>query len=352
MTTRKDIADRLGVSVSVVSRALNNSGYVQPDKKDAILNLARELGYTREPAALRDGGQSSRRLLLYTENTRNPFYIEFFIGMDDAAQKLGYTVMRCRLPGPGEGSVADAAGLVFSSEAVADAYLNGVGRNDFTPAVCAAFGDVRQLPRHVTIIECDLWRGTEVLIDYLRQRGHRRIAAISPFPLSNTDARLQCWRSCMLPEFGARMDEYFLSITDDTRAANGSLLAGGSGIAHLSAEDYFENGVLGARHFVESACDATAAICFNEEMALGFIKALSALGRRVPEDISVIGYDGTYLRRYFDKPLTVLDMQPYRQGQRCVEALADLIRGRKVRNQRVVPTTILEGATVRDLNRK
>ena len=351
MTTRKEIAERLGVSVSVVSRALNNSGYVQAEKRERILALARELGYSREPAALREGERSTRRILLYTENTRNPFYVEFFIGMDDAAQKLGYAAMRCRLPAPGEAAASDADGLVFSSEAIAYGYLNGIGRNDFTPAVCAAFGDVRQLPRHVTIVECDLWHGTELLIDYLRQRGHRTIAMISPFPRSNSDARLRSWAACMHPVLGTRTDDYFLSITDDTRAANGSLLAGGSGIAHLSAEDFFENGVLGARYFVESGCDATAALCFNEEMALGFIKAMAALGRRVPEDISVAAFDGTYLRRYFDVPLTVLDMQPYRQGQRCVETLVDLIRGKRVRNQRVVPATILEGATVRDLNR-
>ena len=102
---------------------------------------------------------------------------------------------------------------------------------------------------------------------------------------------------------------------------------------------------------MESRCDATAVICFNEEMALGFLRALRQLGLRVPEDISVAAYDGTYLRRYFDLPLTVLDLHPYQQGWRCAEAVIDLIRGRKARSQRIPLTDILEGATVRDLNR-
>ena len=60
MTTRKDIADRVGVSVSVVSRALNGSGYVQAEKKEEILRVARELNYSREPKALRDAPRETK----------------------------------------------------------------------------------------------------------------------------------------------------------------------------------------------------------------------------------------------------------------------------------------------------
>ena len=346
MITRKDIADRLGISVSVVSRALNNSGYVQAEKRRQILELAQELGYGREPAALRKFDRNTRKILLYTINTRNPFYVEFGLGINDAAKQLGYTVHSSVPPRSAEEERYEADGIVFASES-----LSIVGQRNFIPLVSASFGGHRQLPRHVTTIESDLWQGAEKVLEYLWDRGHEKIAMVSPFTMDNPDARLRSWVANMRPILAEKLEKYFIVVSDTARSqSQGSLIAGGRGVAALTAEDFFENGVLAARRFVESGCDATAVVCFNEEMGVGFCKAYRQMGRQIPEDLSVIAYDGTYLRRYFDDPLTVLDLQPYMQGYRCAEIVIDLIRGKKVRNQKVVPSVILEGATVRTLN--
>lgn len=351
MVTRKDIADRVGVSVSVVSRALNNSGYVDPAKKERILEVAQELGYNREPAALKSLQRRTHLITLYAINTRNPFYVEFNLGVRDALDQLGYSMMICHLPCRTYPPQDTSDGLIFSNEAIAHQYLIEEGRNDFRPAVSASFGGYLQLPRHITMVEFDLWKGAETAIGYLRKHGHRKIAMVSPHPRTDPDARIHYWAAEMYKVFGSRIDEYFLAVSDQDRAAvpRGSLIAGGEGLTALTAEDFFENGYLAARRFLDSGCDATAVICFNEEMAVGFIKGLRALGVRVPEDLSVIAYDGTYLRLYMDSMLTVLSLQPYRMGQRCARAVVRLINGEKVRNQKLSLTEILEGDTVADI---
>ncbi len=353
MVTRKDIAERLGISVSVVSRALNNSGYVDHEKREKILRTAQEMGYSREPSALKNAKRSSRLITLYTANTRNPFYVEFNLGVRDALEPLGYSMIICPLPCANLPEQSMSDGIIFTNEAIAYQYLMEGGRNDFRPAVCASFAGYLQLPRHITMVEFDLWKGAGKAISYLRKHGHRKIAMVSPVPRDNPDARIHFWSTEMYEVFGTRTDRYYIEVSDRDRAeiTGGSLIDGGQGLAVLTAEDFFENGYLAAKRFVDSGCDATAVVCFNEEMGVGFCKGMRRLNVRIPEDLSVIAYDGTYLRQYMDCTLTVLSLQPYRMGRKCAEAVVRLINGEKVRNQKLSLSEILEGGTVANLRK-
>ena len=76
MVTRKDIAEQAGVSVSVVSRALNNSGYVESEKKARILQIAEELGYSPNPVAMSLASRRTKQILFYCKDLRNAFNIE------------------------------------------------------------------------------------------------------------------------------------------------------------------------------------------------------------------------------------------------------------------------------------
>ena len=80
--------------------------------------------------------------------------------------------------------------------------------------------------------------------------------------------------------------------------------------APLIEETYFEKGELAAELFKERQSKATAAVCFNDEMALGFCKRMRKLGYRIPQDVSVVGIDGAYARKYTDQKLTSLAVNP------------------------------------------
>lgn len=90
MVTRKDIAERAQVSVSVVSRALNNSGYVDAKKREQILKIADELGYHPSPVAMSLMTQRTKQILFYCKDMRNAFNIEVYRGMPAAAEQQGY----------------------------------------------------------------------------------------------------------------------------------------------------------------------------------------------------------------------------------------------------------------------
>lgn len=353
MVTRKDIAKRAGVSVSVVSRALNNSGYVEAEKRERILRIAEELDYHPNPVAMSLMRQRTKQLLFYCRNMDNSFNTELYLGMKEQAEKQGYMVavngsLDFRYV---RGIMAD--GIILADEAIAESYMCMVGKNYYLPAVAATYGRRMSYPRSLPVVESDLWSGMVKMLDYLRGKGHRKIALISPNDADDASARDLAWRSYMAQEFEGNLDDYCFEINRKSMHMDPRIMEipeeRMDGI--LLPEKFFEKGTLAAEVFRERGCDATAAVCFNDEMAMGFCKRLRQLGYRIPDDLSVMGIDGIEARKYADQTLTTLAINPYLQGQKCAAVLLDVINGKKFKYATYIPTQIVEGETVRSIRR-
>jgi len=340
MVTRRDIAERLGVSVSVVSRALNGTGYVETEKRESILALARELGYDPRPRALQSAAHAAHSILFHCENLHNPFNIEMFEGVTARAAEQGYRAMLTRTQ-PDRAALSAVDGVIFSNEALAYDFLTGEAGKSAFPIVAASFGTNLSMPRAISIVDCDLWKGTELLVDALRSSGHERIAMVTPYPITIHNTRGIAWRACMAPVLGERLMGYYFGPEDDGGWPV-DVREGGS-----PYDGFFENGMSAAESFLDADSDATAVIAFNEEMALGFLAGLRQRGVRVPEDLSVASYDGTFMRGHYDIPLAVLDLKPLECGRVCVDALLRRMRGGRAEKVRMQPQDILMGGTVR-----
>lgn len=328
MVTRKDIAQRAGVSVSVVSRALNNSGYVEEEKKRKILMIAEQMGYHPNPVAMSLMTQRTKQILFYCRELENAFNIEVYEGMLEVAKKHDYmVVVHGKLDFKSVRSIM-VDGLILPSEKITDVYLKGAGKNYNLPVVSASYGDSISFVKSVPVVECDLWEGTRMILQYLWDRGHRKIAMIMPYELENSNARTCAYKEFMQYELGEKIQD---NIT--------------------IPEDFFGKGMLAAEIFRERKCDATAALCFNDDMALGFYRGLKKLGYGIPEDVSIVGIDGIYARKYADLFLTSLKLNPRMQGARCMEVLLDVLQGKKVKYVTRIPLCVEEGESVRTIER-
>lgn len=354
MVTRKDIAQKANVSVSVVSRTLNNSGYVDKRKKERILRIAEELGYHSNPVAMSLASQRTRQIMFFCKNIENPFNIELYEGMLEAAWKQDYMlVINGKVDYDNIKNIM-VDGVILPDEIMAEIYMDMVGRNYYLPVVAAAFGNLVNMSKSLPLVECDLWTGGRMIMEYLWEKGHRKIALAMPFGLEEQSSRHFAWREFMRDELGDRIDDYYLGISKNSLMEDGWISESGGGKNSLSAmlefqDNFFGKGELAAEAFCERGIDATAIVCFNDEMALGFYKRIRALGYRVPEDISIIGFDGIHSRKYTDILLTSLFLNPREIGKKCTEVLLDLIEGRKHRLVTQIPMRILEGDSVRTI---
>jgi DNA-binding LacI/PurR family transcriptional regulator len=358
-TTRADVARAAGVSVASVSRAMNNSGYVKEDNKKRILQIASEMGYNPNPIAVSLQSRKTHQLLLYQNDITAPFNIQFFRGAAQAAYKRGYNVyldVQCDFSKITERMVD---GVLFSIDFLAEQYLSEVGRNYYLPVVTAV-NDTSRLfssPVHRVVI-CNQ-HIMNLAIDYLHEKGHDKIGLVLP-DSEYGRVRYNCWKTRMWEEWSMRniradIDSLVIRSTvgnDDT-----NLKLAESPILNQALEENFDSylsihaGRRAAHTYVNSKNPSTAFICYNDDMAYGFMGELAKLGVHVPKDISLIGIDGIYLRDWFDVKLTTVSIEPEAIGGACTDVLIDILEDKKPKYTNRTTACILEGETVKSLKK-
>ncbi len=377
--TRKDIARQLGVSVSAVSRALNNSGYVNKEAKEKILALAEELHYTPNPVAMTLQQRKTRQIMFVCKDLHNSFNIDLYYGMLKVAEERGYMLL---LNGKLDFTLLRETlvdGIILANDYAAYDYDRRCGKNYYLPAVTAGFGNRFPMRKAIPVVEWNLFEGMEKAIGYLRRHGHRKIALACSDVFLAADPRTVAWISMMREELGKDLPRYHLGINSQdlnavpgtakvpgSRETQGNIYAAGNeekrGIVEAlgtvteralkqEEENFFEHGLLAAQLFIDRKLSATALICFNDELGFGVLSGLQKAGVRVPEDISLISFDGCYRIAQTTPRLTSVTCRPEHMGEKLAGQLIDMIEGRPYHYVERVPIRILEGESVRTIRR-
>ncbi len=353
MATRKDIANLAGVSVSVVSRTLNNSGYVDKAKKERILSIAEEMGYYPNPVAMSLQNKRTKQILFYCKDLQNSFNIEMYHGMVNTARQQNYMVVI-------NGSLDFNAikntmidGIIMPNENAAQWYAESSGKNYFLPMVTASYGNPICLSKAVPRVEIDMYKATTDAIHYLRKMGHKKIALGMPYEYNSENARMYAYIEELRPVLKDQIKNYVLGIHKKDLGNDERIMKfkeeQTENVFNVE-ESFYGKGEVAAQIFLERNLDATAVLCFNDEFAFGVMNQFRRLGIRVPEDISVMGFDGSFARRYSFPLLTTVNLSAEKQGAKCVEVLIDMLKGKKVKRITHLAVKILEGESVKDIS--
>jgi DNA-binding LacI/PurR family transcriptional regulator len=246
-------------------------------------------------------------------------------GLASAARSSGFRVMVEPLdPNGHEATYASllraqhADGLIISGPRIDDPALMALLRDEFPVVLQGALPGVA-----VPSVDVDNVAGARGAVEHLLSLGHRRIACITNAPLVYTAAqeRLAGYRQA-LEEAGIEVDE--------SRIAEGAFDAP-SGHAAMSA-------LLGRTAF-------DAVFVASDVVALGAIAGLREAQRRVPVDVSVVGFDDIPLAAYFDPPLTTVRLPAYGLGQAAGKALLDRIADRQIPERTLLPTELIVRAS-------
>lgn len=326
MVNRKDVAKKANVSVTAVSRVLNNSGYVSKEKRDIIIKAAKELGYTPNPVAVSLKQNKTKQILFHMQNTSNSYYMELYAGMLVSAADKGYLVLISGSTKLEKIASLMIDGVVFSATSFVQEDMK---KKLHVPYVIASHGDFISPEIHTVVT--DTGEAVQQAIQYLRENGHEKIAfATFDAPINNP--RIMSYQNALGSVLGNQADNYFLSVS--------TALSGGTSI------DLFDIGVQAAQAFAQRKLDATAVVCYNDDIAIGFNHQVQKLGYRVPEDVSIVGIDGILFGRYMVPELTTIDIHPQTRGEKAVEVLIELIEGKEPPVRSYVQQSLREGRSV------
>ena len=346
--TRRDVAEQAGVSISVVSRALNNSGYVDKDKKQRVIETAERLGYVPNPVAMSLQQKRTKQIIFYCKDLTNAFNIDIYFGILEEAKNRGYVAF---ISGDMEfdnvrGMITD--GIILQNEYFAEEYILTCGKNYFLPAVSASYGSSQRLSKAIPVVEWNLYTSMKMGIEYLRQRGHRKIAYASPYPFNHKDGRTNAWKAVMESEIGLEFRNYFIcpetnelleNLSDFERVVQRA----------IQNEEFLEKGKKAGREFLKRKLDASAVICFNDEYTVGFVSQLELAGMQVPKNVSILSFDGTARRKMMAPEITSITPDPKEMGRKLAKTLIDRIEGKKISYYEQQSIRIAEGASVKNV---
>ncbi|EGR1418957.1 LacI family DNA-binding transcriptional regulator [Vibrio cholerae] len=304
MATMKDIARLAGVSTSTVSHVINKSRFVSDEIAERVNNAAQQLKYA--PSALARSLKMNRTKtigMLVTTST-NPFFGEVVKGVERSCYHQGYNLILCNTEGDNQRMKASintllqkrVDGLLLMCSTLEGERLDVFDRYPDIPVVVMDWGPILFASDK---IQDNSLQGGYMAAKHLIECGHKEIGCITgPLIRHQAQMRYEGYKRA-LAEAGIAMNPDWI-VESDFECEGG----------YQAFEKLYQRNKLPSALFVS-----------NDMMAMGVIQAASQRGLRVPDDLSLIGYDDVHIAKFMTPALTTIHQPKYRLGKAAVDTL-------------------------------
>ena len=304
----KDIARVANVSYSTVSRALNDSPRVNPQTKARIQSIAAEMGYLPSAVARSLVTRRTNTLGIVVTTITDLFFAEVIHAIEETALKHSYNVILTNSGGYLERELAALRslrerrvdGIILISGCTDDTFCKEEGIETPIVIINNAYRE------HVGYsVEVDNAAGAREAVCHLLHLGHSRIAHIAG-PAREWDA------------------------VERLRGYEEALQAGGLAVDReliVAGDNQPEGGIASMQHLLTLPVRPTAVFCYNDATAIGAMRAARIAGLRIPDDLSVVGFDDIDLARHLEPPLTTVAQPKHQMGETAVEMILALLSG-------------------------
>ncbi|OAS14289.1 LacI family DNA-binding transcriptional regulator [Paenibacillus oryzisoli] len=326
-----DVAREAGVSIAAVSQVMNGKGKISEERRTEILKVMEKLNYQPSVIASALTGKKTYTLGLLVPDISNPFFAEIARAVEDQGHNLGYSLVICSTDNKDE-RVERYLNLLQQKSV--DGMIIGTGMDNkemLTPLmersipVVMIAREMSDLAVHTVVVD-DFVGGT-LSAQHLLELGHTRMAILAEHTkVTSSRERVKGFMTT-LAEAGIEIPE-------------GSV---------RNCRYTVEDGKREAIELLEKAAGErpTALFCCNDMLAIGALQAAKQLKLRVPEDISVIGFDNTILASVTDPPLTTIAQPIEPMGKQVVDLLILELQKKSQAKQRIVmrPELIIRQST-------
>lgn len=304
----QDVAIRSGVSLGTVSAVLNGNGRVSDATRENVRSAIRELGYRPDLYASNLARRQTQMFGVVISNLQNPFFAETAQAIEEQAERYGYQISLMTTnfsPERQRAAVKQLLGARLAGLAVMTSEHDEEARQLVDESgMRAVFLDIGEPAESTSILRVDSRGGMRAAVEHLLQLGHRDLLYVRNSQKTTEQGLLShelrdqgfasAIRTCEVPELNT-------TIVD---IAGPGADAGEQAIAS----------VFGKKRF-------TAAIAVTDTVAMGVYRGLQARGVRIPQDVSVVGFDNTYFTRFLNPPLTTVDVSRVELSRIAVAAL-------------------------------
>lgn len=318
----KDLANELGVSVSTVSRALNDSYEISPEMRERVKALAEQWNYRPNPFALSLLKNTPRIIGIIVPDLVTHFYSSIISGINDVARQNGYSVIITSSYEQYEQELHCVEDLVnmrvegilacLSQETIDYSHFLSLSDMDI-PLV---FFDRVCMPNTIPSVVADNMESALVATKHLLQTGSKRVAFLGGSDHLEIVRQRKAGYLAALVELGIPVEEELIICEKMT----------------------YSEGREGCSRLLSLPAPPDAILAMNDTLAFAAMKEIKKHGLRIPSDISLIGYTDELHSNYVEPALTAVTHQTYKMGEECCSLLLKQIKKREKPRQIVVPT--------------
>ena len=331
MVRLKDIAERVGVSIMTVSKALRDAPDVSAATRTKIKFIAQQMGYVPDSTAQGLRTRTTKLFGLVIPSTTNPVFARILFAIEERAHELGYDVLLAHTHNIAERE--EACIRRFLSRRVDGLFVSPVYRMEPEARIYQALlarrvpvvllGSPAPFCQGFVSVQIEELVGSYTLTQHLLSLGHQRIAFLTgPIAAPWAHERFEGYRRA-LREAGADVDDRLV------------FQAGGT----------MEDGAKAALQWINEACDATAIQAVNDLVAIGCANTLFSQGMRIPEDVSIAGFGNVLTAEHYRVPLTTVRQPKFRLGAAAVEAMMQLLHGQRPDPKRLPAELLVREST-------
>lgn len=318
----KDLANELGVSVSTVSRALNDSYEISPEMRERVKALAEQWNYRPNPFALSLLKNTPRIIGIIVPDLVTHFYSSIISGINDVARQNGYSVIITSSYEQYEQELHCVEDLVnmrvegilacLSQETIDYSHFLSLSDMDI-PLV---FFDRICMPNAIPSVVADNMESALVATKHLLQTGSKRVAFLGGSDHLEIVRQRKAGYLAALAELGIPVEDELIICEKMT----------------------YSEGREGCSRLLSLPAPPDAILAMNDTLAFAAMKEIKKHGLRIPSEISLIGYTDELHSNYVEPALTAVTHQTYKMGEECCSLLLKQIKKREKPRQIVVPT--------------
>lgn len=332
--TIKDIAKQCGVGISTVSRAINNHPDINPETRQMIMQVIEKTGFIPNNSARNLKRTDAKCIAVLVKGITNPFFNSMIQIIEEETQRNRYALVLRHVEAH-EDEVDVALELEKEKRLRGIIFLGGrfahseekIGKLK-VPFIFSTIGiDIsdRIGRAEFSNIAVDDRIESKKMTEYLLDLGHRKIAFVTESEEESIGRRrIEGYREAFADR-GLPVPERLICYVHDE-------------IDHFS----MENGYLTMKKLLESGEKVTAVYAASDLLAIGVCRAVLEAGKRIPEDISVAGYDGIELGEYYHPKLTTIRQPVEEMAKNTIHLLLDVIAGRQEHRQIIFPAELVE----------